>query len=246
MQTDIRIPNLPDRNVGLVLVKNEKKTVKALEALGVTALCPAKNAVLDEEVSEHADMLCCYAGNGVCVLAPGQDKLQKELETRGFTVKLSVPLTGKYPGDIALNAALTENCAIANFDHTDKTLLDCINNKRKVYIKQGYAKCSLCIVSENAFITEDEGAAKALRENGMRVLLISAGDVELSEKHTGFFGGAAGKLSPTHLAVNGSLRYHRDGEKIKAFLRENGVEAIELFDGRIRDIGGILPLKEDC
>lgn len=244
MRPDITVPNLPDSNVGLVLVKNEKRTVSALEALGIRTLSPEKNAVLADEVSEHADMLCFYAGDGVCVLSPDQTELKKELEDRGFSVRLSSPLQGSYPGDIILNFAVTEKLAVGNFRHADDTLLGCINNKNKINVKQGYAKCSTCIVRENAFITEDSGIAAALRKNGADVLPISSGDVFLSDIHSGFFGGATGKLSNTKLAVNGSLHYHRDGEKILAFLRKHGIEAVELFDGVITDIGGMIPLRE--
>ena len=89
MQNNIKFPNLPDHDVGLVLVKNERKTAEALRALGVTVLSPAKSAVLDEEVEEHADMLCCYTGDGRCVLSPDQRELKAELETHGFTVLIS-------------------------------------------------------------------------------------------------------------------------------------------------------------
>ena len=59
------------------------------------------------------------------------------------------------------------------------------------------------------------------------------------------FGGAAGKLAPDLLAVNGSLKTHRDGESITAFLLRFGVRPLELHDGRITDVGGILPLTEE-
>lgn len=246
MRSNISIPNLPDKKVGLVLVKNEKTTVEALKSLGITTLSPVKNPVLPEEVSEHADMLCFYAGNGVCVLAPEQTELKTALELYGLTVKTASPLGGVYPYDTALNFAAAGSFVLGNFRCADNALIECINNnKEKISVKQGYAKCSTCFVDENAFITEDSGIAAALSKRGADVLKISSGSVYLSEKHSGFLGGAAGKLSKTALAVNGSLDYHADGEKIRAFLHRHGVEASELFNGRITDIGGIIPLKED-
>ncbi len=244
MLTDIRIPNLPDSDVGLVLVKNAPVTVNALKKLGVNVLCPEKNPVLPEEVSEHSDMLCFYAGGGVCVISPEQTKLKAELEAYGMTVKLASPLGGSYPADIALNFAASVGLAIGNLRYADAAVLNCINNKKSINVKQGYAKCSLCLVDEHSFITGDAGIASALEKNGANVLLISPDDVYLSEAHSGFFGGATGKLSKTELALNGSLKYHRDREKILSFLHSRSVEAIELFDGIITDIGGIIPLKE--
>lgn len=245
MQHDLPYPNLPDHNVGLVLVKNEIATVKALEALGIRVLSPERHPLLPAEVAEHADMLCCCIAAGQCVVEPGQTKLKAALEALGFTVYFSRPLQKDYPGDVVLNVALAGEYAIGNFRYADQNILNGLNNKKRINIRQGYAKCSLCIVSENTFITEDTGVAKALRENGMNVLLISPGDVYLSEEHSGFLGGATGKLSRNRLAINGSLSRHRDGERIRDFLLKNGVEPVELFPGRIQDIGGIIPLKEE-
>ena len=76
------------------------------------------------------------------------------------------------------------------------------------------------------------------------MLRIAPGDVYLSERHYGFFGGASGKIAKDKLAVTGSLAAHRDGDRIREFAQQNGVEIVELTAGRITDIGGILPLKE--
>lgn len=245
MQINISTPNLPDRDVGLVLVKNEISTVKALESLGIKTLSPVPHPLLDSEVAEHADMLCCYIGDGVCVISPEQTALMHKLTQKGFTVYESAPLREDYPEDVALNFAVTRDRIIGNLKHADKLLLYCLNNKKRIDVKQGYAKCSTCVVTDNAFITEDTGIHAALTRDGADVLLISAGDVLLSDRHHGFFGGAAGKIGKNRLAINGSLCYHGDGERIKAFLHQYNVEAVELIDAPIKDIGGIIPLKEE-
>ena len=100
------------------------------------------------------------------------------------------------------------------------------------------------LVTENAFITEDPSIAHTLEAHGKTVLRISPGDVSLSERHTGFFGGASGKIAPDKLAVTGRLARHRDGDAIRAFAAAHGVAVAELTDGPILDVGGILPLME--
>ena len=79
-------------------------------------------------------------------------------------------------------------------------------------------------------------------------------EIEVTEKQAAFiktdadevfFGGAAGLIAPDVLALNGSLRYHSDADAIRAFLKKHRITAVELFDGPIRDIGGIIPLTEE-
>jgi len=59
-------------------------------------------------------------------------------------------------------------------------------------VKQGYAKCSLCIVSENAVITADEGLAYTLCRAGLDVLKIIPGCIRLPGYGYGFIGGCGG------------------------------------------------------
>ena len=116
--------------------------------------------------------------------------------------------------------------------------------REMIQVKQGYAKCSVCFVTDRAFITEDPSIAHALEKRGADVLRIAPGDIYLSERHYGFFGGASGKLAKDRLAVAGSLAAHRDGRRIREFAQQNGVDIVELTNCPITDIGGILPLKE--
>lgn len=236
------LPNLPDDPVGLVLVKNDPVTAAALQRLGYRVLFPAKDKALPDEIAEHSDMLCCFTDEHTAVLAPGQTALAEELLPLGFHVLYSAPLGRDYPADVKLNVALTKRFAIGNFAHTDPALLGQIKDRIQIPVKQGYAKCSVCFVTENAAITEDGPIADRLTENGFDVLTVSKGDVLLSERHYGFFGGASGLLSPGELAVNGSLAFHKDGGAIRKFALSHGVKITELYNGIIKDAGGIIPV----
>ncbi len=235
-------PNLPDKKISLCAVQYDSEIINTLHNMGIEAISPEKDNNLSEEVSCHADMLICHTGNNKIILAPSQKKLYNELRTRAFEVVFSEPLNEFYPEDILLNVAVSKNFACGNFSFTSKKLLDSLQNKPLINVKQGYTKCSLCFVTENAYITEDKGIAHALKKTGCDVLLIEKGDIYLSEKHFGFFGGATGKISPNELAIYGCLISHRNGKEIETFLNKHGVAPVELCDGQIKDIGGILPL----
>ena len=246
MSDFIKVPNLPEAPVTLAAVCDDSPLTEALGALGVAAVSPVPSPVLPEETSRHADRRRCHAGGAVCFVAPEQPALAERRRREGFTVRFSAPPGAVYPDDIRLNAAVGKDLALGLFAHTDKGLTAFLRQTGRALIpvKQGYAKCGLCFVTENAFITEDPSLAEALERRGAEVLRIAPGDVYLSERHHGFFGGAAGKLAPDKLAVTGSLSFHRDGDRIRVFCAAHGVAIVELTNDRIIDIGGILPLKQ--
>lgn len=240
-------PNLPKKRVTLCAAANRGETVLTLNKLGLEVLSPLPCKELSDEVCFHPDMLMCHAGENTIFIEPTQTELYKRLKNLGFNVRFSEPLKKNYPYDIKLNFAVSNDFVLGNFAFADKGLLDFFkkSGKRLISVRQGYAKCSLCEVHENAFITEDEGISDALKKAGKDVLMISKGDVFLSEKHYGFFGGATGKIAPDKLALTGSIDHHKDKEIILKFIRKYGVELIELSHGKIIDIGGILPLSEE-
>ena len=246
MSDFITVPNLPEAPVTLAAVCDDAAVTRALHALGIETVSPVPDAALPEETKEHADLLLCHAGGSVCFVAPGQQALAERLQAEGFSVHISAPPGASYPEDIRLNVAVAKDFALGKFDSTDPGLTAFLrqNGRETIPVKQGYAKCSVCFVTDRAFITEDPSIAHALEKRGADVLRIAPGDIYLSERHYGFFGGASGKIAKDKLAVAGSLSFHRDGRRIREFAQQNGVEIVELTDGRITDIGGILPLKE--
>ena len=238
-------PNLPQADVGLCVMQ-DCPGADVLRARGVQVLHPAACVTLPEETASHADMLLCHTGGAAVFAEPSQMFLAAALLALGFDVRFSAAAGDVYPLDVPLNVAVGRSFAAGNFDQTDPSLLLAlrISGRRLLKTKQGYAKCALCFVRDNAFITEDAGMAAVLSAAGMDVCLIAAGDVRLSHRHHGFFGGAAGLIAPDVLAVNGELKRHRDDRKIIGFLKKYGVTPLELAQGDIQDIGGILPLME--
>lgn len=242
----LSVPNLPAKNVRLSALQ-AGPFAAALRLRGIETVSPAQEEALAPEERAHADMLLCHTGGGDVFLAPEQRALAESLKKRGFSVCPGAALTREYPGNIRYNVAVGGDFVLGRFDCTDPGLLERLSagGRRLLPVRQGYAKCSLCFVSETAMITEDAGIAEALASIGKDVLLLSAGDVYLSGSHYGFFGGAAGLISPHVLAVTGALSFHRDGRRIRAFLEKYNVIPVELSDGKITDIGGILPLMEE-
>lgn len=239
-------PNLPKGQVRTSLLQ-AGIYAEALRKHGTEPLSPAPEPGLSDEEREHADLICCHGGGRDIFVSSAQTALTEKLTAMGFNVRLCAAPEKDYPKNVGLNFAVGADFALGRFLYADRLLRAFLQDRGKALldVKQGYAKCSLCFVTANAFITEDAGIADALRKTGHEALRIAPGDVYLSEAHHGFFGGAAGLIAPDTLAVTGSLRTHRDGDRIRDFLIKHNVRPLELTDGRITDIGGILPLTEE-
>lgn len=239
----ISVSGQPTSKVSLAAVANDPEIVHALHSLGIKTLSFEDNN-LQNEVSRHTDMLLCHPGGNTVFVAPSQDvsALQKE----GFSVLFSDTLQKAYPDDVKLNCAVSDKFFVCNEKSIDKKLYSFLikTNRSLILTLQGYTKCSLCFIRENAAITDDISVFNALTRHGIDTLLISKGDIFLSDKHYGFFGGCTGKTDRDTLGITGELKYHKDCEKITFFCKKHEVKILELKKGKLTDIGGIIPLKQ--
>ncbi|MBR4727667.1 MAG: hypothetical protein IK080_07230 [Clostridia bacterium] len=114
-----------------------------------------------------------------------------------------------------------------------------------VRVNQGYAKCSVCCLTDDVIITDDPGIYQSAQLFCSDRLLISKGSIRLSAAHYGLIGGCCGKLDSHLIGWNGRIESHSDAEIILKFLEKHHMESINLNDGPLTDIGGILPLTEE-
>ncbi len=243
----IKTPCLPSGEVFHCLIgEGYSEEIQELTELGVKCIPLKENTLLDGEISCHADILSFNFGNGQVLLNNGAVG-EKELKNVGITpIFYSKEICSPYPCDIPLNVAYTGRHIICNSKHTAREIVEFAesNNIEIINTKQGYSKCNLCIVSDNAVITEDEGLASLLNIYQYNVLLISKGDIYLSDAHYGFLGGTSCKLSPDKMYFSGDLSSHKDYERIIEFLDSYNVKPIYNKSRRLTDFGGIIQLTE--
>ena len=240
-------PNLPDGMVRKIICGTDDKDILSFFGKnGISVLKNKPNKDIDFAISTHADMAAVYIGDGKIITDKNQNELIAELEEYGFTVyKTSENIKGDYPGDIRLNFALAGGFAIGNFAYADSVLLDNISLMTQIDVKQGYCKCSVLIVSENAVISDDIAICEKLKNNGFDTLLVEKGDIHLEGHPYGFIGGASGKISKDTVVFFGDISSHRDFEKISDFLYKHGCDYICTDKGVLRDIGGFVSLCEE-
>ncbi len=233
----IDIPYLPSGPVELA--------VSGFPVPGVRMLPPPEIKALPPALRRHADLGLCPLGGGEAVCPPDTYAYYSELlEPYGFSVICGGQALGvSYPADTAYNVVVAGKFAVLNPAVCDRLLLRELERRFEIIaVKQGYAKCSVAPVGENAVITGDAGIASAAERAGLETLLISNAGVALPPYANGFFGGACGLAGPNLLAVNGSLSAMDDGKIIREFLDDHGVSALELSPEPPFDTGSLIPL----
>lgn len=218
----------------------------SLEKLGYKTLCLPENPLVDKRLASHADLSLFAVGPGSVVAAPylRDTAFAAQLASHGVkTVFSDIDQGHEYPFDAALNAILigrllifsngitADEVVAAAYDAMGKDL-------RLISVRQGYIRCSLCAIGENAAITADRGIARALENEGFDVMLISPQGVRLDGFEYGFIGGASVTLEDDLLAFTGHLADHPDAERIERFIASHGVRTVYLTDEPIFDIGG--------
>ena len=241
-------PNLPKGKVVQAAISSQAPiTITALEACGISCLKIPPWPALAAPVQSHADMLCHPLGGKKVLVARENKHLFSSFQKNGFQPFFTQNFLQKeYPGDILLNAVQMGALCFAS-PFCDGTLKEALKreNVRLVCVKQGYAKCSTVVVSQEACITADPSIANSAKKEGLEVLQIRSGFVELPGYPYGFLGGACGKLANDTLAFSGDLRTHPDADAICSFLANHHVIPFSLHGGPLLDIGGILPLREE-
>lgn len=239
-------PNLPNKRSKGVIVdfRMSDESVLTLKSLGIEAIKSVKIDNVIDEVCGHCDVQIHHLGANRFICAPKAYEHYKAVLPNADVIKGSKCLTEKYPGDVWYNAAAFGDYLICN---TACTALEILSeyrslNRKILNVKQGYAKCSICVVSNRAIITSDKGIYKIANQNEIDALLIEPGFIELYGGMDGFIGGASGLIAPNTLAVNGNIKTHKNCEDIVAFCKNHSVDVVSLNNGNIVDIGSVIPI----
>lgn len=203
-----------------------------LERLGIEIL-PLKGAILpDPRLSGHADLMLLHLGGPHFWAAEGLN-LHKSIPICNYVNLIN--------NDAALNLCLLGDHWIGS----EKYAAWQPETYKRIAVKQRYARCSTCIVDKNSIITSDHGIAQVAEVNGIHVLEIRPGYIQLDGFYYGFIGGASFKIAKDKLAFTGNLRHHPDEYRIRLFLSERKVEPVFLSEEPLKDIGSAVLITEN-
>lgn len=259
----IEKPNLPDKKVKLVLAGELYLDMLRLDRFGIQAIGVPPSPDLEDPVASHIDMQVVHLYSNI-FLSPYAElckvkllygiktaeqvcKVENLVELELKVLQGKVKLQRDYPKCAAYNVLLLGNLAIFNPKCLDSTLYNELRSLqyKPVLVRQGFARCSVCVVNEHAVITADTGIAAALSMHGISVLQIAPGYIALPGYDTGFLGGASFKLSSDVLAFTGRMEQHPDWVRIQAFLRSEQVSYLFLTDEPVFDVGTVIPVLEE-
>ena len=222
----------------------DKKCESGLKARGFELIKLPLFPELQAPVSAHPDMLVFMRkGKLICHknyfgIAEGQ--IKRIAEASGSKILLSSESIGeKYPSDIIFNAAPVGNKLICKRGSVSKLILELYSSDEIIDVRQGYAKCSVCTVGDNAIITADRSIAKAARENKIDVLQIESSHVSLDGYDCGFIGGASGD-DGENIYFCGNIELHPESERIKEFCKKQGRGVVSLSDEPLYDYGTLM------
>lgn len=224
-----------------------KEELLTLSKFNMNPILVPKCSDVYDAINGHPDIqlniLMNESNNKIIVQKDISESFKNLLKSNNINYIVSnKSLKSKYPFDIILNSLILKNYFIHNLKYTDENLLSSQTSKIHINVPQGYSKCSILPVRENALITNDKGIYKCLKNYAFDILLLPFGDILLPSLNYGFIGGVGGMISNNHMAFFGELDNYKYGEQIKKFLYKYDVSPIALRKGKLIDRGSLLTL----
>jgi hypothetical protein len=246
----IETPNLPKNSVKISIVDcNAGEEIAELERLGISVIPSKPLPFLEHSICSHPDMQICHIqGSEFYVFECVYNYYKTMIETMCGNMLCEnfnkVPYMANslltYPDDCILNSVVGKEWVIIR---KGNSLFDNIG-KNTIYVRQGYCKCSICTVCENAIITADKGIAEFAQNNGIDVCIVSNNSIQLQGYKNGFIGGTCGKISKNTLAFFGDIKKYPDSDKIISFCKNYGIDCISLSNNSLTDYGSLIPITE--
>lgn len=243
----LKSPNLPSSKVTAVAVSGYSD--KLLDKLNDLSIFPiiTKESPLVELIGYHTDLFVLNCKHGELLLDRSQSSNIVKFLTIGYDAKiLNKKIHSPYATECMLNCVVLGKKLIYNPQTVCRDVLTIAdeNGYKLIPVNQGYTKCSICIVNDNALITDDESINNACKLNGIDSVLISKGSVKLEGFNYGFIGGCTGLIDKNKLLFNGDINYHTDCNRIIDFLAKYDVAPMIIENEPLTDIGSIIPLCE--
>ncbi len=207
----------------------------SLSSLGYKVIALPPWSALPAPVASHPDMLLFIYRNSVICHRDYYRLAKNEIDRLGMDLVLTdESVENVYPKDILFNAAHVGEHLIGNLKHISSHIKEL--PLTAVDTKQGYAKCSTCVVSDNAIITADTSIEAAAIGADIDVLKISPGHILLPGYDSGFIGGASG-TTDEFVAFCGNIDLHPDADEIRSFCKKHKKEALSLSNEPLFDAG---------
>lgn len=229
---------------GFIDYRTTKEEINNLYKLNIEPIIVPKSNKVYEAINGHPDIqlnvLKNSSSNQIIVHKDITSSFLKTLDNKNINYIISKSsLSNTYPNDIILNSLILNNYFIHNLKYTDNNLLFSQGAKEKINVSQGYTKCSILPIRENALITSDVGIFSTLSNYNFDVLLLPPGDIILPNLNYGFIGGTGGLISDNQMAFFGELTNYAWGDDVIKFLSKYDLCPVYLKKGKLIDRGSL-------
>ena len=236
--------------IALVDTRLGETEERALMLHGARVIRLPASKRLSEAVCSHPDILIFYNDGEIITSADYIEENPYALtDAYEWVYGLKVTCTDdafdpKYPRDAIFNALVHAGYIFYKEDTVSHAVKEYAKRRglKPIAVKQGYPACTT-LAFGNAAITSDRGMARALLQCGIKVTLIENGDIALPPHEYGFIGGASGVYKDKVYFI-GNLSSHRDGERIKKAILDEGYTPVSLSRAPLRDLGRIIFIDE--
>ncbi len=192
-----------------------------------------------DAISGHPDIFFCQTPFGLVAAPNTPESFLEKLQELGVKLMIGKSALGSvYPQTAQYNALFSNDCLVHNTKITDASILELACGLEIITVKQGYTRCNL-IEIEGLHITSDLSILQTLTSAGKEAFYVSPNKIQLTGVKHGFFGGCAGFYNGT-LFIVGSLNIMPEGKGLARKLEEREVTIVELYNGPLIDVGGIL------
>ncbi len=232
--------------IAIIDCRTPAASLSRLGELGFEIVSLPRADYLAKPVSAHPDMLIFMGLGGLfchkTYYYGNKEIIHALAEKSGLELVVSNEHTSaEYPEDVLFNCVLLGNRLLCNTNTVSRLILSRAKTQKLdiIHTNQGYTKCSVCKVDENAIITSDKSIYKACMSSRIDALLVSPDGVALDGYNCGFIGGASGNDGES-IYFCGDISLHPDGEKIVEFSKSHGKKVTSLSDEALYDVGSIL------
>ncbi|MFH1395590.1 MAG: DUF6873 family GME fold protein [Candidatus Omnitrophota bacterium] len=203
-----------------------------------------KNVKVYDSILCHPDIYFFQLEKNIFIYAPCvPEKILQILKDQKIElIKGNDNPGSEYPRTVLYNAVRVGNAVFCNTEYVDNVVSEEIKKRKLklIQVSQGYARCSVAVINENAIITQDKGIGEAARNAGIEVLVISPETIVLPGQKNGFIGGVCGISPKGMLIFLGDFKLHKQAQEIEEFLFRHSVLYISTEGLPLHDGGGLV------
>lgn len=190
-------------------------------------------------ISGHPDIFM-FQDEKKIIIAPNSPKdFIQFLTTNKIKYSVGINEVGEELENSSFYNCLTNKSYVFNkAGIPDKSIIDYCNKKQFIKLPQAYVRCSMFNITQNQYITSDQGIAQILKNNTFDYFYFNPTEIQIKDHKYGFVGGTMGKYG-NKIFFLGDILKHKDGEKLYNYINSNDLDVVCLGSDYLYDGGGL-------